>query len=144
LRDSKATLWEGGIRVPAFVRWPGKIREGQVTQQLAITMDWTATILAASGSSAGDIGKLDGVDLMSVLRGGTPVNNRTFYWKRYMGNKQNAAREGKWKYMKDDKDEYLFDLEADPGEKNNLRGSMTTVFESLKSKFKKWELEVGQ
>ena len=52
LSKSKMTLWEGGIRVPAFVRWPGKINAGVTTQQVAVTMDWTATILKAGGAKA--------------------------------------------------------------------------------------------
>ncbi|MES2779801.1 MAG: sulfatase-like hydrolase/transferase [Bacteroidota bacterium] len=51
LAKAKGTLWEGGIRVPAFVKWPGKITAGSITQQAAITMDWTKTILSASDSS---------------------------------------------------------------------------------------------
>ncbi len=47
----KFYLWEGGIRVPAIVRWPGVIPAGRVTDQAVITMDWTATILAVTGTS---------------------------------------------------------------------------------------------
>ncbi|HZI24704.1 MAG TPA: sulfatase-like hydrolase/transferase, partial [Chryseolinea sp.] len=50
LSKSKMSLWEGGIRVPAFVRWPGKIKSGVTSQQVAVTMDWTATILQAAGA----------------------------------------------------------------------------------------------
>ena len=50
LAKAKGSLWEGGIRVPAFVRWPGRINAGDVTQQVAITMDWTKTILSAAGA----------------------------------------------------------------------------------------------
>ena len=46
------TLWEGGIREPAFVRWTGKIKENSVTNQVATTMDWTATILSVAGAKA--------------------------------------------------------------------------------------------
>ena len=64
LTKAKGTLWEGGIRVPAFVRWPGKINAGTITQQVAITMDWTATILSAGGAKAHTDFPLDGIDLM--------------------------------------------------------------------------------
>lgn len=69
LTNAKSTLWEGGIRVPAFVRWPGKITPGTITQQAAITMDWTATILSAAGAKANKEFPLDGIDLMPVLNG---------------------------------------------------------------------------
>ena len=48
----KLYLWEGGIRVPAIVRWPGVVPANRVTDQAAITMDWSATILAAAGADA--------------------------------------------------------------------------------------------
>ena len=66
LSKSKMTLWEGGIRVPAFVRWPGKINAGITTQQVAVTMDWTATILKAGGAKADKDFPLDGIDLMPI------------------------------------------------------------------------------
>src|SRR6266540_1530188 len=64
----KMFLWEGGTRVPAMVRWPGVIPAGLVTEQAAITMDWTATILAAAGTSADAAYPLDGEDLLSVYK----------------------------------------------------------------------------
>ena len=62
----EALLYEGGIRVPAIVRWPGVVPAGAVTDQAAITMDWTATILAAAGAPA-DAAPLDGESLLPVL-----------------------------------------------------------------------------
>jgi len=64
LSKSKGSLWEGGIRVPAFVRWPGKIAAGNVTQQAAITMDWTQTILSAGGAKANKEFPLDEAESM--------------------------------------------------------------------------------
>ncbi len=52
LAYSKSHLWEGGIKVPAFVRWTGKIKPGSITSQVAVTMDWTATILSAAGAKS--------------------------------------------------------------------------------------------
>ena len=60
--------FEGGIRVPAIVRWPGVVPAGSVTEQAAITMDWTATILAAAGAHARSAYPLDGESLLPVLR----------------------------------------------------------------------------
>jgi arylsulfatase A-like enzyme len=67
LSNLKESLWEGGIRVPAFVRWPGKITPGTVTEQVAITMDWSATILSVAGAKTPRNLSLDGIDLMPIL-----------------------------------------------------------------------------
>jgi arylsulfatase A-like enzyme len=139
LAQQKGTLWEGGIKVPAFVRWPGKIRPGTVTKQAAITMDWTATILAAASAKAGRSAPLDGLDLMPILREKQPPIDRTFYWRCTQRNQQKAMREGRWKYLQDKAGEYLFDVEADPGEKNNLKQSNPGIFKRLQLKYADWE-----
>jgi arylsulfatase A-like enzyme len=135
----KGNLWEGGIRVPAFIRWPGKIQAGTTTEQAIITMDWTATILAGAGAQANPAFPLDGVDLMPLCRGTKKATDRTFYWRTFQRNKQKAIREGKWKYLQDEGAEFLFDLLADPGEKNDLKGIQSAIFQRLKNKYAEWE-----
>jgi arylsulfatase A-like enzyme len=144
LTNSKMTLWEGGIRVPAFVRWPGKISAGVTTQQVAITMDWTATILEAAGVKADKKILLDGIDLMPVLTGKQKNVDRTLYWRIFQRTKHKAIRDGKWKYLRDEKDEYLFDLSADQAEKNDLKTKEKKIFERMKVKLAKWEKTVLQ
>jgi arylsulfatase A-like enzyme len=144
LSKSKMTLWEGGIRVPAFVRWPGKIKAGVTSQQVAVTMDWTATILEAAGAKADTKFPLDGINLMPILTGKEKDIDRTLYWRTFQRIKQKAIREGKWKYLQDQKGEYLFDLSADQGEKNDLKLKEAKKFEELKEKFAKWENTVLQ
>ena len=75
----KFELYEGGIRVPAFVRWPGRIPAGRTIEQAAITMDWTATILAAAGVRAHPDYPLDGEDLTPVMRGSRAPFERTLF-----------------------------------------------------------------
>ncbi len=142
LAQQKGTLWEGGIKVPAFVRWPGKIKPGTITQQAAITMDWTATILAVAGAKADRAIPLDGVDLMPVLQGRNNAVDRTFYWRTFQRTQQKAIREGRWKYLQDKAGEYLFDLVADPGEKNNLKEENPEMFLKLKTKYALWERQM--
>jgi arylsulfatase A-like enzyme len=144
LSNSKMTLWEGGIRVPAFVRWPGKINAGIITQQVAVTMDWTATILKAGGAKANKDFPLDGIDLMPVLTGKKKNINRTLYWRISQRSRSNAIRDGKWKYLQDEKGQYLFDLSADQEEKNDLKTKEEKRFEKMKAKFEKWEKTVLQ
>lgn len=144
LSNSKMTLWEGGIRVPAFVRWPGKINAGITTQQVAITMDWTATILKAGGTKANKDFPLDGIDLMPILTGKQKNVDRTLYWRTFQRSKYKAIRDGKWKYLQDEKGEYLFDLNTDQEEKNDLKLKEEKRFKKMKSKLAEWEKTVLQ
>ncbi len=144
LTKAKGTLWEGGIRVPAFVRWTDKIKAGVITQQVAITMDWTATILAAGGAKAHTDFPLDGLDLMPILTGKKTNIERTFYWRTFQRSKQKAIRDGNWKYLKDEKGEYLFDVATDPKESNDVKEKYSDIFNTMKEKYTKWEQTVLQ
>lgn len=132
----KSFLWEGGIRVPAIVRWTDTIPAGQVTEQSAITMDWTATMLAAAGASAAANYPLDGEDLMPVCRGTRAPYDRTLFWRT---QRRSAARVGKWKYLNElTGEERLFDLSIDPGEKNDLRVRHADVFSRVRDQYLAW------
>ncbi len=142
LSKAKMTLWEGGIRVPAIVRWPGRISEGTTTEQVAITMDWTATILKAGGAKADKKFPIDGIDLMPVLTGKSKNFDRTLYWRTFQRTKHKAMRDGKWKFLQDEKGEYLFDLSTDQQEKNDLKAIEKSRFEKMKAQYAKWEKTV--
>jgi arylsulfatase A-like enzyme len=142
LAEGKGTLWEGGIKVPAIVRWPGRIRPGSITKQAAITMDWSATILAMGNAKAHPDFPMDGINLAPILAGDKNIVERTFYWRTYQRTRQKAIREGEWKYLQDEKGEYLFNLEKDPGEKNDRKNEEKAIFERLKEKFSTWEKTV--
>jgi len=138
----KFHLWEGGIRTAALVRWPGKIPASSVTQQVAITMDWTATILALAKAKPDKKFPLDGIDLMPVCRAMQKPVTRILYWRVTQRNQQKAIRDGAWKYLKDEQGEYLFNLEEDPGEKNDFKQKETEIFIRLKQKYSNWEKTV--
>ena len=139
-KGQKMELWEGGIREPAFIRWPRKIKSNTVTNQVATTMDWTATILSVAGAKAHPGFLLDGQDLMPIITGKKKEVDRTLYWRISQRRENNAMREGKWKYLQDaNKKEYLFDLSKDAQEKNDLKAEESNVFETLKAKYKAWE-----
>ncbi len=141
-QKGKFHLWEGGIRTAAFIRWPGKIAANTVTNQITITMDWMATILALANAKADKNFPLDGIDLIPILTGNKKNMERTFYWRTFQRNKQKAIRTGPWKYLQDEKGEYLFNLVKDPGEKNNLKEKEKIIFERLKQKYSDWEKTV--
>jgi arylsulfatase A-like enzyme len=131
----KMYLYEGGTRVPAIVRWPGMIPAGRVTDQAAITMDWTATILAVAGTAADPVFPLDGENLMPVCTGQRAPYERALFW-RITGF--DAARVGSWKYLKDRTGEHLFDLANDPGEKADVRTTHADRFEAIRREYQAW------
>ncbi len=142
-KGRKMTLWEGGIREPAFVRWPGKIKENSITNQVITTMDWTATILSLAGATADPKFPLEGIDIMPIIMGKKQETDRTLYWRISQRNQHKAMREGKWKYFQDEKgNEYLFDILTDPKEQNNLKDNEPGIFNALKKKYSEWELTV--
>ena len=141
----KATLWEGGIRVPGLVRFPGRIPAGKNTPQVAISMDFAATILAATGTQPPAGRTLDGIDLLPVLRGQKPPADRTLFWRIDRADrKQKAAREGRWKYVRDGSIEMLFDLDRDPGERVNLGYRRPEVLARLRAAVDDWERELAK
>lgn len=131
----KGDLLEGGIRVPAIVRWPGVVPGNRVTKQMAITMDWTATILAAANRDAAAGRSLDGIDLLPVLKGASAVIDRTFFWRIYT---QDAVRQGKWKFFRDGDVRRLFDLSVDQRERADFSKKLPAVLERLMGEFDKW------
>jgi arylsulfatase A-like enzyme len=144
LFHNKTTLWEGGIHVPCLMRWPAKLPKGRVVKQAAITMDLTATFLAASGAKTPDDYHPDGINLLPILTGATAEVERTFCWRIQRGLRtQWAIRHGKWKYLSDaDTNELLFDLESDISERRNLYYEHQDVAVDLKKRFKDWANEM--
>jgi len=139
-KEGKMSLHEGGIREPAIVRWPGKIKENTITTQVVTTFDWTATILSVAKAEADPKFPLDGIDVMPIMMGKNKETDRTLFWRIFQRNQHKAMRDGKWKYFQDEKgNEYLFDLDADPKEENDLKGQEPGVFTKLKKKYGEWE-----
>ena len=135
----KGYLWEGGTRVPAMARWPGVVPAGRETAQAAITMDWTATILAAAGAKADPQYPLDGEDLMPTCRGVRDVYDRNLFWRTQLDQ---SARMGQWKYLNDSGKEHLFDLANDPGEKADVQKKHPEVFAEIRKRFAAWNKQM--
>lgn len=119
LVGGKMDLTEGGIRVPWIAHWPQVIQGGRSSTQRCMTMDWTATMLAAAGVQADPAYPLDGVSLMPVLQSEDREFDRTLFW-RMNHRGQCAMREGDWKYLRVDGHDYLFNIPADERERANL------------------------
>jgi arylsulfatase A-like enzyme len=118
LVGGKMDLTEGGIRVPWVAMWPQVIRPGRLSAQHCLTMDWSATMLAAGGAKPHPDHPWDGVDLLPVLRGEVESFPRPMHW-RMNHRGQRALRDGRWKYLRVDGHDYLFDIEADERERAN-------------------------
>ena len=136
----KTELLEGGLRIPAIVRWPGHIRAG-VTEQVAITMDWMPTLLAAAGAHPDPAYPPDGISLLPVLsENAAPVPRRLFW--RYKSNAQRAMREGDMKWLKIADNTFLFNVVADPLERANLKDRQPEVYRRLVAAYEGWNAKM--
>jgi arylsulfatase A-like enzyme len=133
----KHELLEGGLRIPAIARWPGRIAAGSVSDQVMATTDWLPTLLAAAGTSPDVAYPSDGEGLGSVMTGGAAAHPRKLYW-RYKAGSQRAARDGEWKYLRIAGNEFLFDVVQDPRERANLKDREKVVFDRLKADWEAW------
>ena len=138
----KWTLWEGGIRVPAILRWPGRIPAGQVSRQVGITFDITASILAATNTAV-PTGALEGINLLPMLSGQSSVVERTLFWRTlYANRRQRAVRSGDWKLLIDGESAMVFDVRNDVGERNDVARERQDVARRLRPLIDKWEQDV--
>jgi len=138
LVGGKMDLTEGGIRVPWIAHWPALIAPGTVSRQLCMTMDWSATMLELAGVKANEAWPLDGVSLLPVLRDAAWTFGRALYWRmKHRG--QRALRDGDWKYLRVDGQDYLFNLPADERERANLAGRQPERLASLRAAWEAWD-----
>ncbi|UCD29982.1 MAG: sulfatase-like hydrolase/transferase, partial [Planctomycetota bacterium] len=150
LRGGKASLYEGGIRVPLIMRLPGVIPAGITTDQMAITMDITATILATAGIEVPQDRPLDGVDLIPYLTGRKPTEDRMFCWRSRQSNwgqkinkvLEKAIRHGKWKLHIKAKHAALYNLQKDIGETQDLAKQHPEMVSQLEKRLADWETNV--
>jgi arylsulfatase A-like enzyme len=139
----KWTVFEGGIRVPAIVRWPDRIPAGSVSAQVGITMDLTASILAVTGAPVPVEAKLEGMDLFPIWEGRAPEFERTLFWRAGSGtSKQTAVRRGDWKVLVDGAHTYVFNLRTDMSERNDLAKWRQDIAQELHPLLIGWEASV--
>lgn len=133
----KTELLEGGLRVPAIVRWPGVAPAGAISDQVCITMDFVPTLLAAAGAQPDPAYPSDGIDLTPAIAGGAPVPRQLFF--RYLYRDQQAYRDGDWKYLKIMDNTFLFNIAEDPLERANLKLRDPERFERMVREYGEWE-----
>jgi arylsulfatase A len=123
-RGMKLHLYEGGIRVPGILRWPGKARPGTVSSAPIVNLDMLPTLCEAAGIPVPRNRAIDGASMLPVLRGESMVRDRPIFWwySLAIGPPKLAIREGDWKLLSDKAMEHveLYDLRSDPGEKRDL------------------------
>ena len=150
LRAAKGYLYEGGIRVPMIVRWPGRVRRGAVEATPAISMDFAPTFLTAAGVGyAAD--DFDGENLLPLAAGGGALQRDAIYvhYPHYSYHGRNdmgaVIRCGDWKYIHhfDNDDHELFDLGADLGETTNLCAAKPELAAELRVKLMAWLERTG-
>ncbi|MEP7301750.1 MAG: sulfatase-like hydrolase/transferase [Caldimonas sp.] len=138
LVGGKMDLTEGGIRVPWIARWPERIGAGGTSGQPCLTMDWTATMLDAAGVPADPAFPLDGLSLLPVLADPAHRFARPMHWRmKHRG--QQAMRDERWKYLKVDAHEYLFDLGADERERANLAPRDPARLAAMRDAWQAWD-----
>ena len=143
LLSRKWTVWEGGIRVPAIVRWRGHIPPGRVSDQVGMTMDLTASILAITRAPVRDEARLEGTNLFPVWEGHAPELERTLFWRSKQPNRlQTAVRRGDWKVVDDAGHTYVFNLRMDPSERHDLANRRQDIAQTLWPLIKAWEQDV--
>ena len=151
-RGSKCETFEGGIRVPLLIQWPGFIEPGTTYSQPTITFDISATTLAAAGA---DTTQIDGVDLIPFLAGKTEgVPHETLFWRSRTMSNNIGVRHGDWKYVYSTEgeanpgpkqkphQEMLFNLVTDVSETNNLAKQQPEKLAELKRLYSIWSEEV--
>jgi arylsulfatase A-like enzyme len=137
LRGFKGTLFEGGIRVPYAVQWPGKIPADETYTHPIMSFDITATALAVAGVQLSGDDTIDGKNLLPYLTGSNKEKpHEKLFWR---SSAQHAARVGNWKLVKPrGESTMLFDLSNDMGEKTDLAATNPKKLKEVQAVYAAW------
>ncbi|HUX56325.1 MAG TPA: sulfatase [Bacteroidales bacterium] len=149
LRAGKGWLYEGGIREPAIVKWPGTTKPGQVSDAVITSMDFYPTILEMTGQPLRPDLHIDGKSMVPILKGKTEkIHDATYFHYPHRSNQKgspsSAIRDGDYKlivFFNDNRIE-LYNIKKDIGEQHNLANELPEIRDSLFSKLNKWWDEV--
>jgi N-acetylgalactosamine-6-sulfatase len=142
-RGGKSSLWEGGLRTPCLMRWPGRFRAGSETRQVTLMMDIAASILAAANAKPAPSRRLDGVNLLPIWQGRRNLAPRTVYWRYRRGAvTRKAVLDNDWKYVWDQGKEELHNLADDMVEQHNRLSEEPATAAELRRLLARWEEDV--
>ena len=134
-RGHKFSLYEGGIRVPAMISWPGRLAGGRVVDAPLAAMDVYPTLLRLAGADPDRYG-CDGTDIWPVLTGEQDGIDRPIFWRHHVNA---AVREGDWKLVREKDAETLHNLADDPSEQRDVSADKPAVAEELRNVLRDWE-----
>lgn len=136
-RDGGVTLYEGGIRVPCVVRWPGKIKPNSVCREPLLSLDWLPMLVRNAGGQLPNDLIIDGRDPTATLLNGKTSSHETLF---FGFGKYRALRRGKYKLISTapSKPFELYNLESDQGETNNIADKYPKLIDKLSEEYSKW------
>tara|TARA_B100000676_G_scaffold66039_1_gene65886 strand:- start:3811 stop:5151 length:1341 start_codon:yes stop_codon:yes gene_type:complete len=154
-RGAKFSLFEGGIRVPAIISWPGQLPEGETRDQLATAIDWYPTVTKLAGIEP-ITHRIDGQDISKLIQSSeAPSPHNVFHWQTGRGNKAPwAVRKGDWKLQGNPRDTsnkapltaadklFLTNLKDDPSEMTNVAKNHPELVKELLKLHQSWIVEV--
>jgi arylsulfatase A len=142
LQGGGVTLWEGGIRVPCLVRWPGVLPAGTVCREPLFSCDLFPMIALAAGGRVPEDRVIDGRDPTTTLAGKASSPHETIFFQY---GSYSAVRSGRYKLLRTAPDEsfQLFDLQTDIGETQDLAAERPDLAARLSRRYEQWEAEVG-
>lgn len=141
-RNAKGSTYEGGVRVPALFRWPGRIPAGQVIQELARTLDILPTVLTAAGAETPDDRPIDGHDLLPLLEGRTNASPVDVHYY-FLGPRLEAVRKGPWKLQLASGAPELYQVEQDFEERTNVADDYPVLVAQLRAMLESFAAETG-
>jgi arylsulfatase A-like enzyme len=134
LRGTKATVYEGGVRVPGIAYWPGTIAPA-VTEEIGMTMDLLPTFASLAAVPAKTEFALDGIDLAPLMLKGSPLPKRPLFWSFHNAG---AARLGPWKYVRTGEKGALYNLDDDLAESIDLSAKHPEKFQEMEQRYADW------
>jgi arylsulfatase A len=142
LRDGKFSTYEGGMREPTIMRWPGKIPAAKVCSEVCGTIDLLPTFAELAGTKAPSDRVIDGKDIRPLMFAKPRAKSPHKAYFYYRGNNLEAVRNGRWKLRRSKKNTELYDLQADISEKNNLSDKYPDIVERLTTMMKEYDSEL--
>ena len=140
LRGGKGQMFEGGLRVPCIIRWPGRVPAGKTSDAFLTSLEILPTLLKSCQVKPPQDIILDGFDLLPVLQGETPSTRNTMFWQR---RHDIGVRVSDWKWVNSSRGSGLFNLKTDIGEQQDLSATHPEKLKELKQHFARWKKQMN-